>query len=116
MATRIDKGTFAKGKLDSKEEIIVEGRFEGEILTTAKVTIQKGSFVRGPLKCREIDVFGIIEGDVFAEECARVFSFGKIQGNLKTGHLFVEDGGILAGKIETEGRTKILPEETGKKR
>lgn len=116
MVTKIDKGTFAKGKLDSKEEIIIEGRFEGEISTDAKVTVQKGAFVRGPLKCKEIDVLGIIEGDVFAQDCARVFSFGKIQGDLKTGHLFVEDGGILAGKVQSEGRSKMVPEEGEKKK
>lgn len=116
MGTRFDKGAIAKGQLKSKEEILIEGRFEGEIETTEKVTVTKGAYVKGPVRCKEIQIMGIVEGNVFAEDCAKVFAFGKIQGDLKTGHLFVEDGGILAGKIETEGRSKIVPEEEGKKK
>ena len=116
MGTRIDKDAFAKGILKSKEEILIEGKFEGEIETTNKITVAKGAYVKGPVKCKEIEIMGIVEGNVFAEECAKVFSFGKIQGDLKTCHLFVEDGGILAGKIETEGRSKIVQEEEGKRK
>lgn len=116
MATRIEKSTTAKGKLEAKEDVLIEGRFEGEIVSQNRVTVAKGAFVKGPIKCKEIDIIGIVEGNVFAEDCAKVFSFGKIQGDLKTGHLFVEDGGILAGRVETEGRSKIVQEGENKRK
>lgn len=116
MGTRIAKGAFAKGTIRSKEDILIEGKFEGEIETTEKISVIKGAYVKGPVKCKEIEIMGIVEGNVFAERYAKVYAFGKIQGDLKTGHLFVEEGGILAGKIETEGRSKIVPEEEGKKK
>lgn len=116
MTTRIEKSTIAKGKLEAKEDILIEGRFEGEVISQNKVTVAKGAFVKGPIKCKEIDIIGIVEGNVFAEDCAKLFAFGKIQGDLKTGHLFVEDGGILAGKVETEGRSKIVQEDEKKRK
>jgi cytoskeletal protein CcmA (bactofilin family) len=115
MVTRIEPSTFMKGNMESKEEIIIEGKFEGSISSTEKVTVAKGALVKGPVVCKEIDVGGIIEGDVTARECARLFAFGKIHGDLNTGHLFVEDGGVLAGKVSTEERSRIIPEPKDKK-
>ena len=115
MVTRIEPGTLAKGKMESKEEVVVEGRYEGPIATSAKVTVAKGATVKGPVSCREIDVAGIVEGNVTASECARLFAFGKIQGDIKTGHLFVEDGGILAGKVTTEERSRIITDPKEKR-
>ena len=115
MVTRIEAAAVFKGKLEAGEDIVIEGRFEGSVNTTEKITVAKGAFVKGPLACREIDVGGIVEGDVTADECARLFAFGKIHGDLTTGHLFVEDGGILAGKVTTEEKSRIITEPADKK-
>jgi cytoskeletal protein CcmA (bactofilin family) len=109
MVTRIEPSTLLKGTLDAKEDVIIEGRVEGSINSTEKVTVVKGAVVRGPVSCREIEIGGIVEGDVCSRECTKLLAFGKVQGDLKTGHLFVEDGGILAGKVSTEERSQHVP-------
>lgn len=111
MVTKIEPSTIIKGKLNATEEIVVEGRIEGEVATTEKVVVTKGAIVKGPIICREIEIGGIVEGEVWAKECAKLLSYGKIQGDLKTGHLFVADGAILAGKVATDGRSVLLLEE-----
>lgn len=117
MTTRIEPSTVLKGNIEAKEDVVIEGRVEGGIATTEKVTVAKGAVVRGPVSSREIEIAGIIEGNVYSRECTKLFAFGKIQGDLKTGHLQVEDGGVLAGKVQTEttGPLVIEPEPDKKK-
>jgi cytoskeletal protein CcmA (bactofilin family) len=115
MVTRIDRSGILKGKIDSREDILIEGRFEGEISTTEKITVAKGGYVKGPLKCKTIEIAGIVEGDVESTESTKVYSFGKIHGDLITGHLFVEDGGILGGKVTTKERSTLTLDSQNKK-
>lgn len=109
MTTRIEPSTVLKGSIEAKEDIIVEGRVEGGIVTTEKVTVVKGAVVRGPVTSRETEIGGIVEGNVYSRECTKLLAFGKIHGDLKTGHLYVEDGGILAGKVQTEMTSPLNP-------
>jgi len=111
MTTRIEPSTILRGNIEAKEDIVVEGRIEGGIATTGKVTVAKGAIVKGPVNCREVEIGGIVEGNVYSLENAKLLAFGKIQGDLKTGHLYVEDGGILAGKVQTEMTSPLNPEQ-----
>ena len=116
MVTRIEPSSQLKGTLRATEDIIVEGKVEGEVTTTEKVVVAKGAFIKGPVTCKEIEIGGIVEGDVLAKECAKLLAYGKIQGDLKTGHLFVADGAILAGKVTTDGRSALVSEEAETKK
>jgi cytoskeletal protein CcmA (bactofilin family) len=110
MVTRIEPTTLLKGNIEAKEDIVVEGKVEGSINTTEKVTVAKGAIVKGPISSREIEIGGIVEGNVCSKECTKLLAFGKVQGDLKTGHLYVEDGGILAGKVTTDERSQLISE------
>ena len=117
MTTRIEPSTLLKGNIEAKEDIIIEGRVEGGIATTGKVVVAIGAVVRGPVSSREIEIAGIVEGNVYSSESTKLFARGKIQGDLKTSHLHVEDGGILAGKVETVMTSQLNPQtETDKKK
>lgn len=111
---KIDKDALFKGKIDVKEELIIEGKVEGEIVSTDSVKVLRGAYVKGPISCFRLEVGGIIEGNVTVQDFVKVYNFGKIQGDIKTGHLFVEDGAILQGKVEADGRSKLNLEEKRK--
>lgn len=115
MVTKIDKSGFLRGKIESREDILIEGKFEGEIKTEGKIIISRGAYVKGPISCDSIEVGGIVEGEVNSKGSTKIFAFGKIQGDLTTGHLFVEDGGILGGKVTTRERTKFIHSDEMKK-
>jgi cytoskeletal protein CcmA (bactofilin family) len=116
MTTRIEPSTVLKGNIEAREDILIEGRVEGGIATTGKVVVAKGAVVRGPVSSREIEIAGIVEGNVYSTESTKLFARGKIQGDLKTGHLHVEDGGILAGKVQTEMTSQLNTQAEAEKK
>jgi cytoskeletal protein CcmA (bactofilin family) len=116
MVTRIEPSTILKGNINAREDVIVEGKVEGSITSSEKVIVAKGALVKGPVFSREIEIGGVVEGDVCSRECTKLLAFGKVHGDLKTGHLFVEDGGILAGKVTTDERSQLIPESESDKK
>jgi cytoskeletal protein CcmA (bactofilin family) len=97
--TRLDATCTFKGHLDTADDLLVEGKVEGTIQSTAKVIVAANACVDGRISGREVEVAGTVKGDVVASGRFRLASTGRIEGDVKAEHMSVEDGGVLHGKV-----------------
>ena len=74
----------------------IDGYLKGNIQSTGGVTIGEKGRIEGTLTAEKLIVSGLIKGDI---ECSAVeiLSGGRVEGNLFTANLIIEDGGIFEG-------------------
>ena len=99
MTTRLDSTVRFVGDILTEEELLLEGVVEGTISSKAAVVIAEGALVKGKVLGREVEVHGTVQGDVEASSHLKLGSHGKIEGNVRSAHLSVEDGGVLHGRV-----------------
>lgn len=95
--TFMGKSIKIKGKIVSNEEIVMEGRVEGNIKVTDKITIGKNGIVDGDIQARTVRILGKAKGSINASTKLEICSHGNFQGDIESGKLVIEEGAIFNG-------------------
>ena len=97
----IGKGMVIKGQVRSAEHMHVDGEIDGSLyLAGFDLTVTAEARVRADVTAREVDVAGVIDGNVDATKKITVRRGGRLLGDLKTPGIVIEDGAYFKGKIE----------------
>lgn len=96
---RLSAGMTIIGKVRGKGTLALRGSVVGPIELDGRVEILPGGLVRGPVSARDVEVGGKLEGNLTADETV-VCAEGKVEGNVKTGRMTLEDGGIIDGTLQ----------------
>ncbi len=97
----IGKGMIIRGQIRSAEHIQVDGEIEGGLqLPGYDLTVGAQGRVRADVAAREVEVAGIIDGNVDATKKITVRRGGRLLGDLRTPGIVIEDGAYFKGKIE----------------
>jgi cytoskeletal protein CcmA (bactofilin family) len=102
----IGKSVKVAGQIYSKEDLFVDGTVEGTMEAPEhKLTIgPHGSIIgkdgKDAIKAREVLVLGTIQGDVEAFERLEIRKDAKLQGNIRTSRIVIEDGAYFKGSID----------------
>ena len=97
----IGRGMIIRGQVRSGEHIQVDGEIEGGLqLPGYDLTVGAQGRVRADVAARQVDVAGIIDGNVDATKKITVRKGGRLLGDLKTPGIVIEDGAYFKGKIE----------------
>ena len=92
-----------QGNLAGKEDLLIEGRFEGEIRVPGhQVTIGRQGNVEAEIRARRIVVEGKLAGNIVAEEQAVVRATGRVQGDIKSPKVALDEGCQFKGRIDME--------------
>jgi len=87
-----------KGSLTFSQELLLEGRVEGDVTSTAPLTIGEKAFVKGTIKTRSIIVSGRVEGNITVQERCQVKSTATILGNITAATCSIEAGAVFCGR------------------
>ncbi len=89
------EGVECKGKITNHGNIRIDGRFEGEIITKGSLLVGHQAMIEAKVKAGSVESEGTIIGDITAKNNVRLKSTARVDGELKTPQLFMEDGAIL---------------------
>lgn len=100
-----------KGDLTGEEDLMVQGRIEGEIrLRKNSVTIGKSGRVEADVHGKRILVEGEVKGNLHGEEEIVVRASGRLQGELVAPRVTLENGCKFKGSIDMEPAAKPAPQ------
>jgi len=104
------------GDIDAKGDVTISGTVSGSIKcrhitinsnlekaninASGLVTIQTGVTVKGNVNCRDLQLFGTLDGDVKAKSEVGVSKEAKISGNVSAAYIGVEMGARISGKLD----------------
>ena len=73
---------YFKGDLSAEEDLLIQGRVEGSITHTQRLTVGAQGTVKANIRAQLIIVEGTVDGDLQAEKSVFVKETAKVSGNI----------------------------------
>jgi cytoskeletal protein CcmA (bactofilin family) len=113
----IDRGSEFEGKLSFKDTVRIDGRFVGEITSENTLIVGESGEIEAKIRSQVVEVSGAVTGDVVATRKLILHKTARLEGNVETSALVMEEGASLNGRLtmaapKPDGR-KAAPKETG---
>jgi cytoskeletal protein CcmA (bactofilin family) len=105
----IDQGSEFSGKLNFKDTVRIDGRFEGEISSENTLIVGETGAVTATIKSQVVVISGEVHGEITATGQVVLHKTAKVDGNIHTARLVVEDGAIFTGRIEMNQKPAHKP-------
>ena len=100
-ASIITPGTAIKGEMRCDDNILINGEFEGDIISQAEVVVGKTGRVYGNIQSQKLLVSGEFHGN-YIGEVIDIMPYGKVYGDVKVNNIVIEPNAVF------EGETKIV--------
>ena len=98
-ATAIGAKARFVGEMTGDEDILIHGRFEGNIKVNRKVTVAASGEVKGDIHGRSVVVGGRVQGQVRADERVELLASASVQGNVNAPKVVIAEGAQLQGNV-----------------
>jgi cytoskeletal protein CcmA (bactofilin family) len=105
LSSSTNKNTLAadveiKGSIKFTNELIIDGKVEGEIVSAGVLTVGENAEIRGEIKTKSVTVLGKVHGNITVDERCELKSRAVLMGDLKAARLVIEEGATFVGKSE----------------
>lgn len=99
----IGRSIRINGDLQGEEDLRIEGEVNGTIrLNNNTVTIGQEGKIKADVYAKSVAVEGSVEGDLYGAEHISVCKSAKVQGNIISPRVSLEDGARFKGSIEMD--------------
>lgn len=98
-----------KGTLKFQNDLVFDGKIEGEIVSNATLTVGKSANVQGEVKSKSVIILGSVQGNIDAAERVELKATAQLIGDLRAGRIVIEDGATFVGKSEVSPNKAALP-------
>ncbi len=102
----LDEGTSVTGELQFSGTLRIDGEFHGSITTSDKLIVGERGQIHADIKVGETEVYGKISGNVDSKKRIEIHATGRIQGEVRTPVLVIEEGGAFDGNSDMTGEDK----------
>ena len=97
----VSQGIKIKGDITGNEDLFIDGNIEGNLtFGNGTVTLGPNSTVRADVTAKEVIVRGRVDGKLTGTERIQVWRSARVQGDLKTARISIEEGAELHGMLE----------------
>ena len=96
-------------RFDDPVNLRISGKFEGTLNTKGKLTIGSKAIIKANITGESIYVDGTVAGNIKASQLLKLTSTAKLNGDVETPRLVIEDGAVLIGQVRMEGAVKTDP-------
>lgn len=113
--TVIGTGVVAEGKLTSEGDIVIDGRFTGDLEADGNLTLGINSIIKADIKAGNVVVHGTLRGDINASGEVSISETGRVIGNITSLNLAINSGGIFQGRSKMQSPPRLgdpAPEST----
>jgi cytoskeletal protein CcmA (bactofilin family) len=95
--TVLNEDASFEGKLDFEGNVLVNGKFKGEIYSTGELTIGQTGVVEGKIEIGVIHIFGEVRGNILAKEKIEINSPAIVRGDIVAPSLIIKEGAVFEG-------------------
>jgi cytoskeletal protein CcmA (bactofilin family) len=110
----LSKDVEIKGSIKFTNELIIDGKIEGEIISDGVLTVGENADIRGEIKTKSVTVLGKIHGNITVAERCELKARAQLIGDLKAARVIIEEGATFVGKSEVSsgGKTPVAASST----
>ena len=107
----LSQGIRIKGEITGSEDLFIDGNVEGKVtFRNAVLTVGPNASVKADIEAREIVVRGRVEGKLDGSERVQIWHTAKVNGDIRSARIAIEDGAEFRGKVEA-GKAPSRPAE-----
>ena len=108
----LSQGIRIKGEITGSEDLCIDGNVEGKVtFRNAVLTVGPNASVKGDIDAREIVVRGRVEGKLDGSERVQIWHSAKVNGDIRSQRIAIEDGAEFRGKVEA-GKAPSRPADS----
>jgi len=100
--TIIGKTIVIKGELSGDEDLVVEGKVEGQINLKKALFIEPSGETKADINTQTIRISGRVIGNVSATDKIEIAADGRMQGDVKAPRVIIADGARFKGQIDMD--------------
>ena len=89
-----------KGSVRFTNDLLVDGRIEGEISSDGALTVAENAHIKAEIKTKSVVIYGKVHGNITCTERVEIKGSAEMVGDVKAGTLSIEPGAIFVGKSE----------------
>ena len=97
----LDRGARVEGTLSFEDTFRIDGIVKGKIVSKNELVIGERAAIDAEIHVGRLSVSGNVKGVVYALERVEVHAGARIQAEIHTPSLFVEDGAVIQGPVQT---------------
>jgi len=86
-----------KGTLKFSQDLIIDGKIEGEVNSQGDLTVGENAKIQGDIKTRSVTVFGKVEGNITVTDRCELKQNAELVGDITAGKLAIEEGATFMG-------------------
>lgn len=103
--TIIREDASFEGKMVFDGNVMVNGKFKGEIISSGELTVGNGGLVEGVLQIGTINIFGEVRGNIKAKQKIVINAPATVKGDIEAPSLVIQEGAVFEGNC-TMGKVK----------
>ena len=112
----IGPGVKINGRINSDEDLSVEGDVEGSIISEAhEISVAVSGTLKADVRAKVVQVHGTVTGDIVGTEKVIVSQSGIVTGNIDAPRVVLEDGAKFKGSIQMDPTSAIAPAQSHEK-
>jgi cytoskeletal protein CcmA (bactofilin family) len=111
--TIVGAGARLEGNVVSAGNLRIDGQVKGQINADGDVTLSPQSQVEADIRAQNVSVAGKFKGNLVVKGKAHLARGGRIDGNITSKTLVVEEGGIFHGQSIMDGGSGAAPAQQG---
>jgi cytoskeletal protein CcmA (bactofilin family) len=96
--TIVGAGARLEGNVVSAGSLRIDGQVKGQINADGDVTLSPQSQVEADIRAQNVSVAGRFNGNIVVKDKAHLARGGRIDGNITSKTLVVEEGGVFHGQ------------------
>jgi cytoskeletal protein CcmA (bactofilin family) len=104
--TVIGPDSIFTGSLNGQGTVRVDGRFRGEMLTSDSLILGPTGDLEADVEVREAVIAGRVTGKLFASERVLLQTGSRVEGDIYTGSLMIEERVYFNGRCVMNDRTQ----------
>ncbi|MEO1173048.1 MAG: polymer-forming cytoskeletal protein [Myxococcota bacterium] len=101
-ATNIGSSITITGSFTCDEDVTVEGKIQGEVQTTADLTVEPGGTLEAEVSVQSIDVRGTVVGNISASDRIELHPGSNVTGDIRAPRVVLNDGAKFKGRIDMD--------------
>jgi cytoskeletal protein CcmA (bactofilin family) len=98
-STSVDACSELEGRLRCKQLLRIDGRIKGAVECEKTVLVGEGARVFASITADEVQIAGVVEGDIVARRKITLQRTAVVKGDLTTPGIVIEEGAKLKGRI-----------------
>jgi cytoskeletal protein CcmA (bactofilin family) len=96
--------TLIKGEITGDEDVLIEGKVEGQVRISRDVRVGPTGSVKATIEAQSVVVSGEVIGDCSATSRVEIQASGKLTGNIRAPKIVIAEGAMFKGNSDMSSR------------